>query len=193
MDSATKNAHMTNITRFNLLLSFLFFLLLLPFSFAFPIPLPFVSFHSLRFCHPRVRIIEEYTPLIAFCHVLSDWSQIFSVLLHWCPCPFSSFPFPSYFPPSFPFVLLFSFLFLPFPFSFPFPFPFSFPFLFLPFFFTLWFSFLALRAFDSFPPPLVEAIIEEYTPLKIQKLDLRILIYKGWEWRLIITDESLDW
>ena len=53
MDSATKKAHMRKIVRFNLLLTF--FLLPLPFSFAFP--LPFFSSHTLRFCHPWVRII----------------------------------------------------------------------------------------------------------------------------------------
>ena len=63
--------------------------------------------------------------------------------------------FPLIFFPSFisKFVLLFSFLFPPFPLFFPFSFPFPFPSISLPFFFTLlWFSSLALRAFDSFPP-----------------------------------------
>ena len=105
---------------------FLFFLLPLPFSFA--IPLPFFSFHLLSFRYRWVRIIAEYTPLIAFCCVLSDWSQSFSVLLNWPPCPYTSFPFPSFFFCSFLFfctLLFFSFpfpsLLLPFPFLLPFP------------------------------------------------------------------------
>ena len=118
MDSATKNAHMRNIARFNLLLSFLFFLLLLPFSFAFPIPLPFFSFHSLRFCHPQVRIIEEYTPdglLSCIIRLIPNFLSSFAL----APLSifFISFPL-ILFPPSFPFVK-FSFLFLPFPFFFP--------------------------------------------------------------------------
>ena len=66
-----------------------------------------------------------------------------------------------FFSPSFAFVLLFSFpfsslplypsLLLPFPLLFLLPFPLQFPS--LPLFFTLWFSSLALRAFDSSPPP----------------------------------------
>ena len=93
-----------------------------------------------------------------------------------------------FFSPSFAFVLLFSFpffslypsLLLPFPLPFPLlfllPFPLPFPLLFLlpfplqfpslPLFFTLWFSSLALRAFDSSPPPLW-GIIKEYTPLNM--------------------------
>ena len=83
----------------------------LPFSFTFP--QLFLSFHSLCFCHPWARIIEEYTPLIALCHVLPDWSQSFSVLLHCLLVHFPlSFPLIFSFAPSFSFVLFFSFPFL---------------------------------------------------------------------------------
>ena len=60
---------MRNISRFKLLHSLPFFLPPPPPPFSFALPLPFFSFHSLRFCHPWTRIIEEYTPLIVFCHV----------------------------------------------------------------------------------------------------------------------------
>ena len=159
IDSATKNAHMRKITRSKLLLSvFFFFILSLPFSFSFPLSI--FSFHLvLRSCHPWVKIMEEYTPLIALWHTLSDWSQSFSVLLL---SPHFSFA------PSFPFVLFFSFLFLHFPLPFPFPFPLlSFP---LPFPFLLFLSSLIFvpgpKTLWFLPPPFGGGgIMEEYTPV----------------------------
>ena len=99
MNSATKNAHMRKIKSFNLLLSFLFFLLPLPFPFVFP--LPFFSFHTLRFCHPWENYIRIYTP-----------DSLLSCIIRLIP-KFLRSPFPSLLLPfSLPFLL-------PFPISFP--------------------------------------------------------------------------
>ena len=129
MDSVTKNAHMRKMTWFNLLLSFLFFLLPLPFSFV--LPLPFFFFESLRFSHPLARIIKAYyTPQI---ETDPKVSQFFCL----GPLIYFFFSFPLIFLLLLPFLFYssFHFFFFRFPFflplslpsSFNFPFPFSFP------------------------------------------------------------------
>ena len=126
---------------------FLFFLLPLPFSFAFP--LIFFSFHTLCSCLPWARnYLKIYTPdslLSCIIRLIPKFLSFFCIgsLVHF----FISFPliFFSFFISKF--LLLFSY----FSSLSPFPSPSLLPS--LPFFFTLlWFSSLALRAFDSFPP-----------------------------------------
>ena len=110
MDSTTKNAHMRQITRFNLLLSFL----------SSPPP----SFSPAILGQDYIRIYTPDSLLSCIIRLIPKF------LLHWPPCPFSSFPFPFYF---FSFIFFCTLIF--FSFFFPFPFPFSFPFTFLPFHF----------------------------------------------------------
>ena len=121
MDSATKNAQMRKIARFNLLLPLLFFLPPLPFSFAFP--LPFFSFHSLRFCHPSLgeNYRRTYTPdnlLSCIIRLIPKFLISFAL----APLSIYFFCFPIIFLLLLPFLLYYSFLFLPFPFPFPFSF-----------------------------------------------------------------------
>ena len=139
MESATKNAHMRKIARFNLLLSFLSSPLPLPI--CLPLALFFLSHTS--FLPPLGKnYIKIYTPdslLSCIIRLIPKFLSSFALV------PLSIF-FISFchifFSPSFAFVFFFSF-FSPFPlfllFSFPFPFPFSF----LPFpLFSLFFDFL---------------------------------------------------
>ena len=142
MDSATKNAHTRKIERFNLLLSFLSS----PAPLFICLPLAFL-FHSHTSFLPALgeNYLRIYTPdslLSCIIRLIPKFLSFFALV------PLSIFfisfalIFFSFFISKF--VLLFSFLFPPFPLLLPFP---------LPFFFTLlWFSSLALRAFDSFPP-----------------------------------------
>ena len=167
MDSATKNAHTRKISRFNLLLSFLSSPA--PLFICLPLALLFLSHTSflpalgenyLRIYTPDsllsciIRLIPKFLsffcigPLVHFFHFLSP--HIF-FLLHQQICTLILFSFSSLFP--FPSLLL--------------PLP-------LPFFFTLlWFSSLALKAFDSFPRMGGGGIIEEYTPLETRLTQLR--------------------
>ena len=136
MDSATKNAHMRKIARFNLLLYFLSSSPPLPI--CLPLALLFLSHTS--FLPPLdENYIRIYTPdslLSCIIRLIPKFLRSFAL----APLSifFISFPL-IFFPLSFPFVLLFSFLFRLFPLFLPFSFPF------LPFP-----SFLLF--FDSFPP-----------------------------------------
>ena len=147
MGSTTINAHMRKIARFNLLLFFSF--LSSPLPICLPLALLFLS-HTLFLPPLGKDYIRIYTPdSLLSCIIRLILKFLSSSALVPLSIFFISFP-KIFVPPSFAFVLLFSFL-PPFPlFLLFFPFRFAF----LPFFFTLWFSSLALRAFDSFPPPL---------------------------------------
>ena len=139
MDSATKNAYTRKISKFNLLLSFLSSPA--PLFICLPLALFFLS-HTSFLPALGENYLRIYTPDSLLSCIIRLIPKFLS-FLDWSPCPFFSFPFPSYFFPSslanlYSYSLLF---FLPFPFSFPSPSPSSSLLLPLPlplaFFFTL--------------------------------------------------------
>ena len=162
MDSATKNAHIRKITRFNHLLSLVFFS---PSPSHLPSPYPF--FLSLTLFLPPLgenfrRIYTTDSLLSCIIRLIPKFLSSFAL----APLSVFFFSFPLIFLVLLPFLLYSSFVFffslspfpslllpfpfpspslsLPFSFPFPFPFPFSFSFLSLPFHFSLIF-YLALR------------------------------------------------
>ena len=117
MDSATKNAHTRKIARFNMLLCFLSSSA--PLFICLPLALLFLS-HTLFLPALGKNYLRIYTPDSLLSCIVRLIPKFLSFFLHWSPCPFFSFPFPSYFLPS-SLANLYSyslFFFLPFPFSF---------------------------------------------------------------------------